>query len=474
MSRRRIRVPRRRAYIVALGIIAMALGGLVLARAPGRALRPAPDPGSWAPNPGPGVLTLSGPSLSGQLAFDHGGLLAGRPQTLSAELRLEGLGEISSRGPVALAIVLDTSGSMAGEKIEQARSAVVQMVRRMRADDQVALITYDSGARELQALGPASHLQEQLWRVREIRAGGGTNIPAGLRLGSLALSAAPTHLVRRLVLVSDGIDGSGVPLQATQMELRARAAEGTTVSALGIGIDYSEPYLTTVADAGSGNYAFLARGAELEGFLRQELDEAASTVIDRLMATVSLPAGWQLDRAFGAQVQTRGNAIDIPVGALIAGRSRSVILRLRVPASGAGMSAPLSASVRYRTVGDAEEHAIEAGGLQLAFLEDPAAVEDTLNAPVFAQTEGALIDARQAEALEAWRRGDQARAGALSQTNVQALRDLHAVAPTGGVRSQLEAAEEEATNIQEMPAASPAAESYRRASGTSRRVRALY
>ena len=59
------------------------------------------------------------------------------------------------RAPLSIAVVLDTSGSMGGEKIEQAKQAVVRLIRDLRDDDEGAFLRYSTDSEIAQPLARA-------------------------------------------------------------------------------------------------------------------------------------------------------------------------------------------------------------------------------------------------------------------------------------------------------------------------------
>src|SRR5262245_55271773 len=98
---------------------------------------------------------------------------------------------------------------MTGDKIEEAKQSVIQLVRDMRDNDAVALVRYSDDAQLIQPLARVGDVRTDLIRrIRTIEAGGGTEIPRGLQTGLRELGDAGRGRVRRVVLVSDGLDSS--------------------------------------------------------------------------------------------------------------------------------------------------------------------------------------------------------------------------------------------------------------------------
>jgi Ca-activated chloride channel family protein len=430
----RIRLARRsRTSLGVLSVLA-ALGAVIVLRSPTAADAPTPS----MPAPTPSVATgarveLDGPAIDGVLAFGESALLASGSSDVYAELRLTGLAPESAapRAPAALAVVIDHSGSMSGPKMQQADEAVVSLLSRMRDDDWLSVTVYDDSAEILQPLARVDTLRESLPAlVRRVQANGGTNIPLGLDLGATTLASAPAGSIRRIVLLSDGIDGSGEPLASIEARIATRASDRTTTSALGIGIDYDERVMSGIAEAGHGNYAFLEREEMLAPFLGRELDQASSTVADSVVAELDLPTGLSLVEAHGASIERAGSSVRIPIGAIWAGERRKVVLHLSAAPGAAGTAVEAPVRLSYRTI-DSEPHAI-AGVATLARVATDAELTASRDADIWGDAYATVLDSRQDLALAAWREGRRDDALQLTQANVAALRQAQAVAPSAG------------------------------------------
>src|SRR5690606_8128131 len=207
-------------------------------------------------------------------------------------------------------------------------------------------------------------------QIDMLQAGGGTNIPAGLSSAAEALSSAPPSMVRRLVLISDGLDGSGLAPQQVQAAVRARAGAGMTTSSLGVGVDYDERFLTGVADAGRGNYDLVAQGRALTAFLGRELEQASATVADRTELTLRLPAGWRLAEAWGAEL----SGDRVPLGALFSGERRRVTVRFEIAAGAPGTASDLALALGYHAVENSRDRNVDLGRLSVRVVSEETEV----------------------------------------------------------------------------------------------------
>ena len=163
-------------------------------------------------------------------------------------------------------------------------------------------------------------------RVHALQASGGTNIPSGLAARTAELTSVRSDRVRRVVLVSDGLDSTRVEAERIASDHFER---GVTISSLGIGLDFDESYMAGVARAGHGNFGFVKDSPALATFLKRELEETSSTVIENATVHVKLPRGVTFSRASGADARTLPSGeLELKLGALFSGDERRVLLEL--------------------------------------------------------------------------------------------------------------------------------------------------
>ena len=151
------------------------------------------------------------------------------------------------RAPVNLAIVLDRSGSMSGEKIRVAKVAVEEAIARLRPDDRFCVVVYDDVVDVVIESTPASAEARRgaIERLRSVDARGSTNLGEGWLRGCEQVAR---HLVdrgvNRCLLLTDGLANVGITdpeaLASHAAELRAR---GVSTSTFGVGNDFDERLL---------------------------------------------------------------------------------------------------------------------------------------------------------------------------------------------------------------------------------------
>jgi Mg-chelatase subunit ChlD len=212
------------------------------------------------------------------------------------------------RTPVALAIVVDESGSM-HERLDAVRAFVLAVLEHLRPDDVVALVGFDDRVR---VHAPAQPLQGGL-RIRQVlsalRSGGGTDLLAGWQAGAACVAPFQATHVARVVLLSDGeptvgADEDDPPAQRERHRAAVAQgwAQGIRTSTVGLGPAFPESLLLSMAQAGHGQCHFVPDSESLSQALVQLLHD-----ID----AVALDAGrLRLWAANGVRVTMRGQVPD--------------------------------------------------------------------------------------------------------------------------------------------------------------------
>jgi Ca-activated chloride channel family protein len=295
----------------------------------------------------------------------------------------------------------------------------------MRDDDEIAVIRYSDASEVVQPLARVGNVRAALSaRVAQLEASGGTNIPGGLSHGLRALDEAARGRVRRIVLVSDGLDNT-----RSQAESLARTSfsSGITVSSLGVGLDFDESYMGSLAQNGHGNFAFVKDGASLASFLHRELEEAAGTTIENARVRLQLPSGVRFVSATGADAVANGSEIELVLGSLFAGDERRVVVELAANAYD-GSSLDFETRATWTQVGGATATAV-APRLSLLATLDASEVERGKDGAVLASATSVIASRRQIEAANAYAQGDVARAARITQDNELALSAAMKAAP---------------------------------------------
>jgi Ca-activated chloride channel family protein len=140
--------------------------------------------------------------------------------------------------PLSVLILLDTSGSMYGAKLENAKRSLVQFLRRLNRGDEAELIAFQTKPRILQGLTPDLELIRR--KLKQLEGNGSTALYDTI-LYALDQARKSNNRRRALLLISDGINTYGkAQLKDTITQLRR---QGVELFAIGMETDQPEEYL---------------------------------------------------------------------------------------------------------------------------------------------------------------------------------------------------------------------------------------
>jgi Ca-activated chloride channel family protein len=241
------------------------------------------------------------------------------------------------RVPLNLALVVDASGSMTGERLGAAKQAAAGVLRRLTREDVVSVVSFAEDhithVDRIHPDGPA--LQQALASIARVTPRGWTDLSEGWLRGAelVALSMErPSEARHRVVLLSDGKANRGIQDRAT---LRVHAEElrnrGLLTSTVGIGDDYSTEQLEVLAESGGGRLHDAEHADEIPEVVLAELEEAETTFAEEIIVAVRCPTGTTMASIGHFPEQAKGSGCWTRLGALIHGSRRTVVYRIENP-----------------------------------------------------------------------------------------------------------------------------------------------
>jgi Ca-activated chloride channel family protein len=210
-----------------------------------------------------------------------------------------------SRAPLSVHIVLDISGSMSGQAIEDAKHAAEAAVDKLDPSDDFSMVTFSNEAQVLVADGPIGPRRAQvLSRIAGVAAGGGTNISAGLDLGyaEAHVPGISSDAVRLVMLLSDGHANAGdTPLDHLADRAARAFQDGIQTSSFGLGPDYDAALMSKIADRGAGGYYYLADSSQIAPALSREIDARLRPVATAVEIRVRLRPDVSATHVYGSR-----------------------------------------------------------------------------------------------------------------------------------------------------------------------------
>jgi len=260
--------------------------------------------------------------------------------------------------PLDVAFVLDRSGSMHGGKLDLAKAGVDLAVARLRDKDRVALVVYDNEVDTVQSLAAATPRLKASLRLalHGIDPRGSTFLSGGWVAGCQELAEAspvagepPTATrIRRTILLTDGLANAGI-LDSGELARHAGAVRqrGIATTTIGVGHDFDEGLLSAMAEAGGGNFQYVADPAGLRAFFATELEELFSVAATGVTISLALPPGLAVELVSAFPVATREDGLEVAIGDLPAGDEIDLVFTIRAAAGAAGEQIAVGVNARW-------------------------------------------------------------------------------------------------------------------------------
>ena len=292
-------------------------------------------------------LTLS-------VAADRALVRAGAESTRYAHVRFTApqAPRRAERIPVNLALVLDRSGSMNGEKFALARRAVEQALAQLRPDDRFALVVYDDVVDVIHesAAATAAAKRDALDRLARVEPRGMTDLGAGWLRGCEQIARElDGRAINRCLLLTDGLANRGITdREELVRHAAALRARGVQTSTFGVGADFDERLLSAMADAAGGHFYFISSAVQIPDLIASEVGEALEVVIRQAVLEARLASGMTAEPlarfhaargrpdADGGGFGGGGRTVRVDLGDLVSGQEVEMVLALRFPRGDVG------------------------------------------------------------------------------------------------------------------------------------------
>ena len=333
---------------------------------------------------------------------------------------------IMERPAVNLAIVLDRSGSMNGEKLEKTKDAAIEALRRLGGADIFSLVIYDHN---VETIVPAQSARNIEWieaRIRQIYSGGNTALFGGVSQGAAEVRKNLNRgYINRIILLSDGLANVGPDSPDDLGRLGASLLkEDISVTTVGVGMDYNEDLMTRLSQNSDGNSYFVESGRDLPHIFAAELGDVLNVVARRVHIIIECSDGVRPLTIIGREGRIRGNNVELYLNQLYGGNKKYAIVEVEVAGGKEGESRDIAlARVSYENPFNKQNETTSAKAMA-RFSRDLNAVNRSLNVAVAKDYQLNLNVIAQEQAITLSDKGQQAEAVTILHKSADQLRDF--------------------------------------------------
>ncbi|HEU5011860.1 MAG TPA: VWA domain-containing protein [Roseiflexaceae bacterium] len=328
----------------------------------------------------------------------------------------------AERAPLNLALVLDRSGSMVGDKLRYVQQAACHVLDLLNEHDRVAVVAYDD---QINVLSPSVLVTETArndlkQRINALQQGGWTNLSDGWLEGcrEVAEHMRGEH-VSRALLLTDGLANRGITdieeLTHHARELRQR---GVATSTFGVGLDFNEHLLEALAAQGGGHFYFIERPDQIPAMFRQELGELLTVAAREAFLNIAIPKGVAVELLGNLPHERDSQRLRVFFGDLCAGEQRRLYTRALTPPDMPGTSVVVRGELGYADLDGNTE--VVSAEITFSYEREAAVLRVPVNKDVLQRASEIEMAAAASEALRLERAGRRQEAQGLMQHTLAA------------------------------------------------------
>jgi Ca-activated chloride channel homolog len=254
---------------------------------------------------------------------------AGASQAIIAKIDLTTPKRASAlRPPVNVALLVDTSGSMEGKPIADARAATLAMLDAFAPEDRVSVIVFHSKAEILLSSTRIkdADMKELKKKVGAMKAQGTTDMHAGLQL---ALDEVSRDLVKegvnRVVLVGDGVPNADNLIPS---HVALAQAKGISITTLGLGNDYDETLMGRIAQQTGGKFAYIEDSSKVASFFKEEVTRLHRVVARNATLDLRPGPGVTVQNVIGRPASRMDRGLTVVLGDVVLGEKQELVVEL--------------------------------------------------------------------------------------------------------------------------------------------------
>lgn len=336
--------------------------------------------------------------------------------------------------PVNISLVLDRSGSMAGEKLNQMKAAARLVVDSLGPQDLLSIVIFDDTADLIVPSGPVKDANALKSKIDSIDERGGTHMSTGMTVGLRELQRGQSAgRVSSMLLLTDGQTWEDQP-QCVSLADQCRTA-GIPIHALGLGVggesNWDPRLLEDLAQRSGGEWMVIDKPDKVSTVFADRVQSMQVTAITNATLTMRMVEGvtprtvWRVNPLISRLGHQAVGLQDVQVflGELQHGVGQAVLADLLLPPRQAGSYRLIQADITYDVPSEGLTRQKVAVDVVVPFVNDPVQASAT-NGRLMNIIERVVAHRLQTQALDEAAMGNVQRATQRLRAAATRLLDL--------------------------------------------------
>jgi len=250
---------------------------------------------------------------------------------LYVDLKAAAIKKDIERVPLNIALVIDRSGSMAGDKLNYVKKATDFVIDNLSKEDRLSIVQYDNQVDVVSASQAVTNKKELHQKVAAITPGRMTNLSGGMLEGYSQVESSKTDkFVNRVLLLSDGLANKGItePDKLRTIAQKRFREQGMGLSTFGVGADFNELLMTNLSEYGGANYYFIDTPDRIPEIFAKELEGLLSVIAQNAKLKLTFSNQYlKCTKVFGYPAAIDSQSVEVNFNDVFSEEQKAILIK---------------------------------------------------------------------------------------------------------------------------------------------------
>lgn len=275
---------------------------------------------------------ISTPEKGNSVAIDLNSTMAeDKSMVLQVGLSTGFIDDIEKAPPVNVCLVIDRSGSMQGDRIENAKEAAIEFVSRLRKKDHISVVLFDDRIDVLIPSQPVSNKDKLIDKLRTINSRGSTNLNEGLIRGyDEVFKNYKKGQNNKVIMLTDALTNTGVvdPTEIVKGSNHYKSEHEIDITMVGVGIDFNSDLSREITSSNRSSLFFINDAEDIKKVFIDEIESLLSPVAKNVSLTINVDPSVKINHFFGYSPSIRNNTIELDLENMNSGLTQVFLIKL--------------------------------------------------------------------------------------------------------------------------------------------------